>query len=58
MDTEQYKVLVMSLQHELKIAKDDYKQGRIDINCLQYVAKRLQGLQTQIEIEAKKNRDS
>jgi len=58
MDDSQYKVLVQSIQHELNTAKDDYRAGRIDKNCLQYVARRLKGFQTQLEIEARKSQQA
>ena len=54
MSHEQYKTLMMAVQNQLSTVKDDYKQKRIDIKTLQYIAKRFAAIEQQITIEYKK----
>jgi len=56
MTPEQYKTLILGIQHQLRVSKDDYKAGRVDIKTLQYVAKRLQAVQQQVSIEYSKTK--
>lgn len=54
MNTDTYKVLLMSCQHELTKAKTQFKAGIIDIESLRAVNKALESIQHQIMIERDK----